>query len=185
MYRPCDVGEEDKAPRAEPEGERGGGVVGVHVQRPDCERRDHGHQARRERSENSRRAARQRVADLAERRHRHGQQPVAVAEHRHRELSERGAELGVDLGHRFAHDLERLMRRAPPAADELDGIERRCISRVICGPAPCTTQTWWPSSTRPRMRSADSPATAPPTFTTSRDTAGADTSCSLTTGTPR
>ena len=64
--------------------------------------------------------ARQRVADLAERRHRHGQQPVAVAEDRHGDVAERGAELGVDLGHRLAHDLERLARRAPPAADELD-----------------------------------------------------------------
>ena len=63
-----------------------------------------------------RRAARQRVADLAERRHRHREQPVAVAEHRHRDVAERGAELGVDLGHRLADDLERLgeVRRRPP-----------------------------------------------------------------------
>ena len=57
-----------------------------------------------------RRPARQRVADLAERRHRHGEQAVAVAEHRHGEVAERGAELGVDGLHRLADDLER--RRA-------------------------------------------------------------------------
>ena len=115
------VGEEDERPRAEPERERGGGVVGVHVQRPDGERRDDGHEpGTSSASRISRGAAGQRVADLAERRHRHGQQAVAVAEHRHGDVAERGAELGVDLGHRLAHDLERLERGAPPAADELD-----------------------------------------------------------------
>ena len=57
------------------------------------------------------------------------------------------------------------VRRRPPTNST--GMPRRFISSVICGPAPCTTMTSCPSSRRPRMRSADSGATAPPTFTTS------------------
>ncbi len=117
----CDVGEEDEASRAETERERGGRVVGVHVQRPDRERCDDRDLSRLQRCEDLLRPARQRVADLPERRHRHGEEPVAVPEHGHREVAERGAERGVDLLHRLADDLERRARRAPAALDELDG----------------------------------------------------------------
>ena len=111
-----DVGEEDEPLRAEAERERRRRVVGVHVQRADGERCDDRDLAvRRARRAIALRAARQRVADPAERRHRHGEQAVAVAEDRDRELADRGAELGVDRGHRLAHDVERCARRAAAA----------------------------------------------------------------------
>ena len=129
----------------------------------------------RQRGDDRLRSARQRVADAAERRHRHGEHARASPNTGTATLAERRAQLCVDRLHRLADDIERGARGAPPAGDEFDRDAARCISWVICGPAPCTTTTSWPSSRRPRIRPADSAATAPPTFTTRR----------LTTGTPR
>jgi len=120
QVEPRHVGEEHQLPRAEAERERGRGVVGVHVQRADCDGRDDRHEAVRERPEDRRRAARQRVADPAERRHRHGVEAGLVADHRDGDLAEGGAELGVHGDERLAHDLERLARGAAAPVHELD-----------------------------------------------------------------
>ena len=107
-------------------------------------------------------AARQRVADLAERRHGHGEQPVAVAEHRHGDVAERRAQraLTSSIDSRTTSRAACEVRRRP--LTNSTGIPRRCISSVICGPAPCTTITSCPprrgrGSARPtrRDRAAD------------------------------
>jgi hypothetical protein len=60
--------------------------------------------------------------------------------------------------------------RRPPT--HCTGSPRASISVEICGPAPCTTHTQLPSSTRSRTCSAAYGATAPPSFTTERVTFG-------------
>ena len=50
----------------------------------------------------------------------HGVEAGLVAEHGDGDVAERGAEAGVHLCHRLAHDLEPGARRAAPAVHELD-----------------------------------------------------------------
>ena len=84
---PRDVGDEEEPVGAEPDRERGGGLVRVDVQRPDGERRDDRDEAGGERVLDRSRRARERRADEAELRDTRGVEPDLVAEERHRDAA--------------------------------------------------------------------------------------------------
>ena len=139
---PGHVGDEDEPVGAEPDGERGGGLVAVHVQRPAGERRDDRDAPGGERVDDRRRA-------------RHGSgsptSPSSGTRRRRRGRSRRrSAPARAARAPRRAPRSRRratrattssaAARRHAPAADEArPGRPRRSISAVICGPAPWTT----------------------------------------------
>ena len=118
-----DVADEHDPLGAEPDRERGRGLVGVDVERSDRaradrERRHDGDAAGRERLLDRRRRRRRRMPDEPERLHLGRLQADLVAEERERGRPDRGADVAVDLGERGAHDLQHLARRHPPPVDE-------------------------------------------------------------------
>ena len=158
-----DVADEEDSLRAEPDGERGGGLVGVDVQRPLRERRDDRDPARRERGSTAA------AASAAARRRARARAPAARRGRSRRpsarpRAAERRAELRVDPRERLAHEHERGGARDAPAADELDASPAAHLRRDL-RPGTVDDAHLVPSATSSRTRRGPA-ATAPPILTT-------------------
>ena len=137
-----DIGEEEQALGAEPDRERRGRLVGVHVHRPVCERRDDGNPAGGERVEDRLLCRRDWSPDMAELR-------ILIAA---RTPSGRGSACGpmaalisaltAASDSRTTSSAAALVTRLHSSTNST-GSPRRSSSSEICGPAPWTTTTWW------------------------------------------
>ena len=171
--KPVDVGEEEQPVGAEADGERGRGLVGVDVQRPDRERRDDRDPARLERCATS---ARRLGGIGSPTRPSSGtgvaSSPISSPKNGTARVADRRAERRVD-----ARRATRGRSRCPAASSRAG----RRRTRPGCPRAPSRRGSAGrrrgrrTPRARPRARgraSAESPATAPPTLTTSRLTCG-------------
>ena len=135
------VGEEEDARCAETDGERRRRLVGVDVQRPARERRDHRHETGVERVDDRLRPRGQRVADEPELGHLLRLEPDLVAGEADRvgPRAAQNAALTASRLFRTTSSAAWVVTRRPPT--KRTSRPRRSISSEICGPAPCTTHT--------------------------------------------
>jgi hypothetical protein len=151
-----DVGQEQDPPGAEPDRERRGHVVGVHIQRPLGERRDHRDLPGGERVEHRLRLRRNRSADVAQLHDPRRPQADLVADQADRMRSDRGAELVVDADQRLAHDADRDVVGDTTTPDEraLDAGVGEC-SRDLPAAAVNDHRVFEPAELRAYDRTAD------------------------------
>ena len=143
--------EDPLCPEAGGEGDRG--LIGVDVERALRQGGDDRDPALAEaRSSTSGGRLGQRIADEAELGNLRRLEADLVAHQADARGPDRGAERRVDLGERLADDLERLRGRVAAAVDEANLEAALAASRAeICGPAPWTTTTSWPSAASSRI----------------------------------
>ena len=106
----ADVGDEDEAVGAECDREHRGGVVGVDVQRPSCQRGDHRHARGREEAPERWRHDRAERADVAESRQGVGLEAEVVADQPEGGAADLRTEQLVLLSERLADERQRLGR---------------------------------------------------------------------------
>ena len=166
--QPGDVGDEEEPVGAEPDRERGRRLVGVHVQRPDGERRDDGDEPGRERVLDRRQAT---TAAASRRARARGRARLRARSRRRRAARPAGRSprrrpaLTAAKESRTTASAAALVTRRP--STNRTSSPARSSSAEICGPAPWTTQTSCCCASASASVAA-SPATAPPTLSTIR-----------------